>query len=248
MEPQSPFHPSPPDPSNQPTGQVPTGLEQKPPGFSNPEFGPPSPEALARSQPSSEYSFIMNQGAPPPRSFSFGAGQSKNMRIATVVGGIFILLIIFTIIKNILGGGPSNSSAMRIVAEDQTELMHIAAEATTQQGTDSQTLYSATTANASIGSDQIRLFSYLKTAGIKIKTANLTLKESDATDLQLTNAAANGLYDQTYQQIMESQLGSYQSDLKQAYDVTSGKIGKALLSSEYNDAKLLILQLTSPIG
>jgi hypothetical protein len=190
----------------------------------------------------------MNQGAAAPRSISIGVGQSKTMRIVTIVGGVFILLIIFTIVKNILASGPSNTSAMTIVAEDQTELTHIATEATSQQGVASQTLYSATTTNASIGSDQTKLFVYLKKAGIKIKTTDLTLKESKATDLQLTNSAANGLYDQTYQQIMESQLASYQEDLKQAYNATSGKIGKALLGSEYKDASLLLLQLTSPIG
>ncbi len=247
MEPQSPSHPAPPDPSELPNAHVPTGLGNAPPkNYTAPTFGPPA--SLPAAAAPNEYSFITDQGAQKPRSTFTVTQSSQTMRIITVVGGVFVLLIMFVIIKNILSAPSSNVVDILTVAEDQSELTHLATEAAMQQGVSSNTLYSAMTINASISTDQTSLLTYCKVNKIKINPVKLLSKESKATDLELTTAAQNGLYDQTYRAIMESQLASYQTDLKDAYNASTGKTARPLLSSDYNNAKLLDQQVTSPLN
>jgi len=172
------------------------------------------------------------------------APSSLMKRILVVAVGLFILLILFVGVKNLIGSSSSNAASLLSVAQDQQELLHIATNASQQAGVSISTLNSTSTISASIGSQESQLTAYIKSVGQKYNTAQLGLKLSSATDAQLTAAASAGTYDQTYQTVMQGVLTNYQNDLKKAYSQTTGPRGRTLLNADYNAAKLLLQQLT----
>jgi hypothetical protein len=101
----------------------------------------------------------------------------------------------------------------------------------------------ATTTQVTVTSAQAQLTAYLTSNKQKVDPKLLTLKVSTTVDSQLTTAATAGTYTSAFQQVMTSQLGTYMTDLRSAYAKTSGKKGRAQLSSDYAQASLLIKQL-----
>ena len=161
-----------------------------------------------------------------------------------VAGGVLVLLIVLIVIKGVLGGGSSLTPFVSIIQQQQ-ELIHLSTNASRQQDLSVTNQNFAATAQLSLGSAQSALITYLKSNKTKVGTKQLNLKISTSTDAQLTTAEAAGTYNQTFQEVMKSQLTSYASNLKQAYK-TAGKQGRALLSSDYNQAQLLFNQLNAP--
>jgi hypothetical protein len=132
------------------------------------------------------------------------------------------------------------------VAQDQHELIHLATNASQQQGITTTDQNFAATAQLSLTSAQSVTVKYLVANGNKISLKVLSLKVSTATDAQLTAAAAATTYDQTFQAIMKAKLTTYVSSLQQTYKQTTGKNGRALLNNDYNQAQLLLTQLNAP--
>jgi hypothetical protein len=241
MQPQSPNHPAPPEPGSTPHVPVPPANDANPHSYTAPEFGknqgPPTPQ-------NQDYRFIFESNN-TPKKISFNASSLMTKVILYSVGA-FLLLFVIVIIKSALSGAPSNISAIDLVMEDQQEIVHLSQEAYSQQGTTQPTQNSSATLQAAATSAQNALLAYLHKIGVKINTSILTNLESKVTDTELTNAAASGLYDQTYDSVMKQQLSTYALNLKQAYNLTTGTNGKAILSSQYLGAKLLYEQLVSP--
>jgi hypothetical protein len=256
MPPTSSNYPTPPDPEDvspypeQPPSQ-PLQYTPRPQQPVNPypaqQYGPPQPQPAPRE--GAEYNFILDQQSTQPKmKLSITSGSSKMPKIILGLVGLFVLLVIVVIVKNSLTAGTGiNKPDFISLVEDQVELSHLATEGGAQQGADATTLDTAATINASVKGDENRLITYLSTNHVKV-SGTLTAKESRATDLELTNAGQSGLYDQTYSTVMQAALSTYETDLQHTYNVTVGKIGKTLLRSEYANAKLLVIQLTSPIG
>jgi hypothetical protein len=247
MQPQSPFHPGPPEPGSTPAHvPTPTNL-QDPHSYTAPEFGhaaPPAPQPQAQNQ---DYRFIFDSKTPAVRK-SVSGPSLPLPKILLFCGGLLLLMMIFVIFKRILGGSNSNTATLFTVLADQQELVHLSQEAMQQQGTTTQTQNSASTMEAAISYAQAQLLGYLKVSGVKVNPDVLTKKQSKATDTQLTNAATSGIYDQTYQGIIKTQLSEYALNLKQAYALTAGTKGKAILSADYKGAQLLLQQLNSAIS
>jgi hypothetical protein len=195
-----------------------------------------------------EYDFLVNSQKPPKRSFSLPGNSSKPIRIAIVVGGLLILIIVFSVIKSALSGG-GNTQALITVGQDQQQIIHITTSIT--QG-DQQTSLSTTnqnfavTANASLTSAQTQLVAYMKTNGHKVSAKTLGLRVSANTDEQLKTAIANTTYDSTFQSVMQTQLSNYEQALRAAYKQTSGPKGRKLLTDQFNGAQLLLQQLNTP--
>ena len=122
-------------------------------------------------------------------------------------------------------------------------MVHLVTIATKQQGLSTNTQNFVATANLSLGSQSSGLLQYLAKNGYKPKAKLLSQRISPALDSQLTAAVANTTYDQTFQDTMKTQLNTYLSDLTHTYAQTSGKNGRALLNSDYDQAKLLLSQL-----
>ncbi len=202
----------------------------------------PPPQVPATPQPH-EYEFIVNPGAPSKR-FSFPFGGGTLGRLALVLGGLLVLIIIVVVVKGLLA--PKTSYAPFItIAQDQQELIHLSTNATQQQGLSTTSQNFAITAQLSLTSAESQLLTYLKNNGQKVSTKVLGQKVSASLDSQLTTAAGDSTYDATFQQIMQSQLTVYSQAMKQAYN-GAGPRGKALLNADYNGAQLLLKQLGSP--
>jgi hypothetical protein len=168
------------------------------------------------------------------------------MRALFIAGGLLVLVIIFAIIKGLFGGG-SDFTPYITVAQEQQELIHLATDATKeQQGVSVANQNFASTTQLSMTSSQTALIKYLELNGQKVGSKVLDLKVSTSLDNQLQAAYAAATYDQVFQQIMQTELTAYLSELHQAYEQTAGKNGHALLSSDYDQAQLLLTQLNEP--
>jgi hypothetical protein len=86
----------------------------------------------------------------------------------------------------------------------------------------------------------------LKLNGHTIGTKELNLKVSTAIDNEITGAIAASTYDQTFTQVMQSELTTYEQALSQTFKATSGPKGRALLNNQYSGAQLLLQQINSP--
>ena len=209
---------------------------------------PPQPAAGPEpTSPTQEpYGFITNTPPPVKTSFSLFGGRSLAIRLAIIGGGLIALLIVFTIFKGLLGGG-FNLPPFVTVLQDQQELIHLSSAALQPQN--GQTTLSVSdqnfvaTTQVSMTSAQTQLKTYLTQNNQKVPPNQLTLRVSTTTDSQLTSAQAAGNYTAVFQQVMSNELNTYGSDLRQAFIKTPGKKGRALLSSDYAQAVLLLKQL-----
>jgi hypothetical protein len=207
----------------------------------------PQPAAAPTAAPiaGAAYNFITDPETPKSRGLSLPGGNSTPIRAAFVVGGLAVLLIAFIFVKGLLAGS-NNLTSFLTVAQDQQELIHLATNAAQQQGTDTATQNYAATAQLAIGSSQAGLIKYLATQHQKLNTKQLNLEVSTTLDTQLTAAAAATTYDQTFQQVTESQLNGYINDLKKAFQATKGPNGHVLLNSDYQQAQLMLVQISAP--
>lgn len=223
-------------PGQQYGAPVPPGVPQNMP----PQNQPPVPHT--------DYEFIVNPGAPPHRSRLPGGGSLLG-RVIVIAIGLILLLTVFSVVKNLLNGN-SNTPLLASVAQDQQAVIHLSANALTQK--QNQVAFSTTNTNFAVTSQlgltsqQAELLKYMKLNHKKVSPKTLNLKVSQATDTQLTAAAAASTYDQTFHDIMQAKLNTYLLDLKQAYNATKGQKGQQLLSKDYDAAQLLLTQLNTP--
>jgi flagellar basal body-associated protein FliL len=189
----------------------------------------------------------MEPGQPKARR-SLPGGKSLLGRLIIAFGGLLVLIILFSVVKGLLTPKVFSLPSFVSVAQDQQEMIHLATTASQQQANGLSTANKnfAVTAQLSLTSAQSQLLTYVQNNHKKISSKSLNLKVSASTDSQLTASAAGGNYDQTFQQIMQTQLTNYEQALKQAYAQTKGPKGRQLLSNEYNGAQLLLKQLNSP--
>lgn len=203
-----------------------------------PVYGAPAPPPI---QP--DYDFIINPEQPGRRRPSLGGGSMLS-RILIVGVGLIILITAFSIIKGVLGGG-GNKAAMLHVAQDQQEIIHLTTPAIQIPNISTANKDFAVSANLVVTSQQSQLVTYLQKQHQKIPLSQLNLKVSPTLDTSLKMAAASSTYDQTFKDIMNSQLTDYESALKLAYSQTTGPIGRTLIKEAYNSATLLQQQLTA---
>src|SRR5664279_2122401 len=119
MQPQNLFNPQNPGPTEH---FSPHNRE----AHSQPVVQPVEPQQPAANAPQpAPYDFIFNSEKPVKKPFVLPGGNSMVMRVLFIVGGLFALLILFVIIKNILVGSPKLDT-MVTVAQDQQEIIHLA--------------------------------------------------------------------------------------------------------------------------
>jgi hypothetical protein len=238
-----------PSPHVSPTLHPPTGESWRQSHFqptNSPQpAAPPPAQSSAQPTPAADpYTFI-TQPEPPKKGFSLPGGGSLVTRLAYGAGGLLVLLIIFSIAKNLIGG-PSKLATFLPVAQDQQQIAHLAIVAAQQQNLPVTTQDFIATAGLTVPSNQTGLLQYLANNHYKVNPKNLTLRINPSLDAQLITAAANTTYDETFRTIMTSQLNTYVNDLKHTYAQTTGPKGRALLSSDYDQAQLLLKQLQQP--
>lgn len=168
-------------------------------------------------------------------------------RLLFVVGGLFILVIIFWIIASLLGGD-NNKPNIIAVAQYQTELVRVASQASQTGSLQSSpaTKNFAQSVSLSVASEQHALFVFIGAHGGKINPKILALKHDPQTDLTLKNAVAASNFDSTFKGVMRTDLTNYQNALKTAYAGAKINEEKQLLNDDFNDTVLLLKQLGDP--
>lgn len=255
---------SPYDNSGQPVAPTPPQPEALP---SRPPI--PDPRRLGHSMPVGEQ-FRTDIGDPsspvnsapaghhPSYDFIMSPGQEKRSgqlpklpgtgtlvgRLAVAFGALLVLIIGYAIISSALAG-PSNVAALEAVGQDQTEMIHISNNATQEPDISTPNLNFASTLNLVLGSSNSQLVAYLGNNGHKIGQSQLNLKISTSTDQSLSSAESIGTFNQAYSQTIATQMRGYMNDLSTAYNLTKGLKGRALLVSQYRQAKLLDTALGS---
>ncbi len=191
------------------------------------------------------YDFIINPAKPGRRSLF--AGNSLQQRLLLVGLGLLVLIIIATVIINLLSSTSDYGPSFIAVAQEQQELIHLANQATasTQSKVSADNANLAATLQLAVTSGQSNLTSYLKRNHHKVTSQQLSARISAATDQQLAAAATAGTYDDTFKSVILAQLGQYQQALKLAYLKAQGPVGRKLLNDDYNQAQLLLTQLSS---
>jgi len=186
------------------------------------------------------YDFIVNPAQQPKQSRF--QGTSMPIRVATILGGLIILFILFTIIKGFLSG-PSTVDLFLGIAQDQQQILVIAEDAGKQQGLSTVNTNSMTTITPSISTDQAATLAYMSKNGKKVNPKDISLKLNPSTIEQLTASAAAGTYNQTYADVMSQELNAYSNHLQQVYKQVNGKNGRELLTKNYESVQLLSQQL-----
>jgi hypothetical protein len=185
------------------------------------------------------YEFMASSPAPKK---SAGVPNSPLIRAAVVLGGLLVLIVIFSIVKGIISGG-GNRPQLLSVAQDQVEIIHIVTAAQLEQSLSVTNRNSALTTELAVTSGRSQVLTYMAKAGYKVKPKELALKISPLTDKKLADASVNSAYDTTYQSVMQTELTTYQQDIKAAYAKTKGTYGQGILKAQYDGATLLIEQL-----
>jgi hypothetical protein len=194
--------------------------------------------------PQHNYDFILNpQQAPKKRlNLPFG-GDSFFAKVAFIVGGALLLMIVLAVIINLFFGGQTNVDKLVSVTQSEQEIIRLSAEggnATSQPVKDA-----AVTTRLSVTTHQKQWLAFLARHGRELKNEQLNLKEDPTTDNKLKLAQQTSTFDTTYITIMRSQLEAYADELRTAHSGMSNKADRDLLSTQYDEVQLLLKQWPS---
>ena len=206
----------------------------------NPEQAPPHNVG--------QYDFIVNPGkAPKPSKSLLGGGDSTKsfiLKIALIVGAVVIFMIVVAVIMNLLFGTKTNTDDIVKLAQTQTEVSRIAAFGSSAG--DQAVKNVAASSQQVVTSQRQAMLSYLQKHGRKVKDKELNLKKNSATDNQLALALQASTYNTVFRQVLTQQLEAYATQLKSAYDNSSDKLARSLLSKDYTEVQTLIKQANAP--
>src|SRR5579859_3309203 len=115
------------------------------------------------------YDFIFSPQKPPKKSgvvrLPTGGGGSWGLKIAFIVGGTVLVLIILGIIANFALGKRTNTGELTILAETQAEIVRVAAKG--NQASDQGIRNAAISTQLTIQSQQQTLLAFLAGRGHK---------------------------------------------------------------------------------
>lgn len=247
MQPNDPYNQVPPSQSQEP-GQTPvypptTQLPGTSVAPNQPAQAPQQPLnqfPAQNPQTANNYEFIVHPDEKPkPKPFE---GTKLPVKIAVVGGGIVVLLIIFNILRGVIAG-PSVGEKFLTIAQDQQQIITIAAEASKEPNISTINANSAITTQLGVTTAQADTVEYMARNGKKTKDKDLSLLMNGKLLEQLETSSAAGTYNETYKTIMTQQLEAYMNNMSVLYQQIDGKNGRALLDANYKSAKLLLEQL-----
>lgn len=184
----------------------------------------------------------MNSGQPPKKSLiPKVGGASFAGKLALILGGAVVLIIIMWIIGSLLGGGGVNTANLTSLVQSQQEIARVAIQGETSA--DSGVRNAASGITFAINTQQQEWLAFLAEHGKKVKEDELELKFNEAADQRLADAKANNTFDVAYKEIMSSYLNDYADTLSTTFDAATNTTERDLLTEHYNEVKLLLEQL-----
>lgn len=204
-------------------------------------YYPPAPSPAPPPPNTGQYDFITSDSYQQPR--NYGAPNTKKKILVVVVGGLLVIGLLWLILSLVFSSGGNKLTPLVSVAQEQTEMLRVIDLSSQNENLSSADANNfAETTKLTISSDQSDLLSLLDKNGIKLKDKELAVKQNNKTDTALDAANANGTYDSTFISIMEDELKAYQSSIKQIYNSSDSQVIRDLLSTQYDNADLLLEQ------
>jgi len=161
-------------------------------------------------------------------------------KMALLVGGLVILMIVVAVVISSLGP-KSSTPGLESIAERQQEIMRVATEAAAQtQNQDAKNFVA--NVNATVSSSQTNVIKYLSAHGTKLGGKQLNFDKNTQTDTQLTAALSANNYDGAVTQQLTSQLQTYDTLLQTTFSQSSNTALKQMLQADYAGNQLLLQQ------
>lgn len=184
---------------------------------------------------SNPYDFIT---APQQNTAGFGP-DNKKKRIVLVVLGALIVIFLFVVVSTFLSrAGQAQTQKLTELAQTQTEVARVAGIGVTKaKGLETKSL--AINTQLSAISSRQDVVNALKQRGVKIKDKELAAGKNSKTDALLQDAAVNNRFDQTFTEIIQTKLASYQKLAKSVY-ASSTPAEQKIFSPTINSVSLLL--------
>jgi hypothetical protein len=205
----------------------------------NPNVPPPAPQPTVNP-----YGFIMSPGQTPQKKSALilGPNDSFVKKLALILGGAAILIVVLLVASSLFLGGKSNTDLLVSVAQDQQEIIRINSSTGTQVNATALKNF-AVTAEATMGSDQQKLLAHITSLGGSVDQKILALKADAASDALLTTAKSTNTLDASYAQLMQALLTTYRTNIETAFEASGNEAVKQDLRKAYASSELLLQQL-----
>jgi hypothetical protein len=188
------------------------------------------------------YDFILNPDQQPKKR---GVGSFKGnfaVTIGLIVGGVIILMVFITILLNTFGAKQVNPADIVGLAQTQTELLRISRQATSN-ATQQVTRNLATTIEYTMITQQKQTLDVLGKLGEEVNNKELSLKQNAATDQKFTTAKSTSTFDQTFTEIIQTELDNYANTLKTLSTTSASQSERDRMSDYYRQVQQLISQI-----
>lgn len=189
----------------------------------------------------SPYEFINQTGNHPPA--ANGIGTMPKWQLFAIAGGGLVILIAFLMIIT----HKSTDPLYLTIAQEQGEMARVS-NLQARQFSSQSTENFATNTYLSMMSAQSDYLQFLGSYGVKLNSKTLSKSANPKTDAQLAAAKENGTLDNTYINIMRTDLTTYQQTLAAAARKFTGPKTHAELKKLYDQAGLLLQQSQQSSG
>lgn len=206
----------------------------------NPQQYPGQQPPQPVQNPTDPYAFIMQNGAPQPKSkFTLPTGGSPVKRALIFGGGFLGIIVVSLMLLSLLSGGGGQRDKLIALAQEQTEIIRVAELARNERAVRSTTTQSlASTTSLSVSSSRVQTIALI--SGKKPNEKTLALKKSTKTDTLLASAASNNEYDKVFTDTITSKLKAYQTNLKKLFNESKSTKEKTVLQNAYNGTQILL--------
>jgi len=190
------------------------------------------------------YEFILNPSQPPKKKLGglFGGGNKLVMVAAAIVGGALVIMIVLTILLNALAPKKISTQDLIGIAQTQTELLRISQTAS-RTAVQQVTRNLATTVEYTMGTQRKQTLDVLAQNKVEVSEKELALKQNATTDQRFSNAKVTSTFDKTYTEIIQDELDSYATTLKNLSSVSATQKERDRMSDYYRQVQLLISQI-----
>jgi len=168
-------------------------------------------------------------------------GDTMLKRVVIIVGVLVALTIIGTVVAKLLVPKDTSIQQVTTIAQEQQELVRVATYVA-GHASDTELINFAVNTEMGVGTNKLAAVNYLDTRGTKLTDTLLALKQDAATDKLFTSALSSNTFDSTATQTLNTELGAYQTNLKKAYNATTGKNARAVLQDSFDTAYSLAAQ------
>ena len=184
-----------------------------------------------------QFDFILNPSKNKPRVITSGGSQKQRL-IQVGAGAAVVLLVLIIIMAIFSGSGGSSLTNLYKIAAAQQDLMAIAVDAKTNSQS-TTTLNNAATINGVMTSENKQTLAAIAKLGQKSPAKNIKIYQSSKNLPKLAQALNSGTYDTAFNSLVTLRLSEYQSLIQTTYTATKSTSTKKLLSTFYDDEKLL---------